>query len=152
MGDTVAALAPEVDHVVSIELGRDLHLRARERFARRQNVTLVQGDSADLLPHVAAAAPDRTLFWLDAHYSHGDTARSDEDTPILRELNTVLARGDRGDVILIDDARMMGEPGWPTLDDIRERVHRHDASLSVDVADDIVRIYEARPNRNSPQA
>ena len=152
MGDTVAALAPEVDHVVSIELGRELHLRARERFVRRQNVTVLQGDSANLLPQVAASAPDNTLFWLDAHYSHGVTARSDEDTPILRELETVLARGDRGDVILIDDARMMGEPGWPTLDDIRNCVQRHDANLRFDVADDIIRIYTGRSKRNSPQA
>jgi hypothetical protein len=146
LGETVAALAADVDHVVSIELGEELHTKARERFARWRNVTLLQGDSAGLLPQVAAEAPDATLFWLDAHYSHGNTARGDQDTPVLSELNVVLARGRRGDVVLVDDARLLGDvDGWPTLDDIRESVRRHNPGLACEVAEDIVRIYEQPP-------
>ena len=100
----VAALAGDVETVVSIELGEELHRKASERFARRQNVKLLRGDSAQLLPAVAAEAPDETLFWLDAHYSHGNTARGAVDTPVLTELDVVLARGRRGDVVLVDDA------------------------------------------------
>ena len=145
LGETIAGLSGDVDHVVSIELGEDLHRRARERFARRRNVTLLQGDSATLLPQVAAEAPDATLFWLDAHYSHGDnTARGAEDTPVLSELATVLSRGRRGDVILVDDARVLGQPGWPTQGELRDFVHARDPGRTFEVADDIVRIYDGR--------
>jgi len=150
LGETTAALAGDVSHVVSVELGKELHSKARKRFRRRRNVTLLQGDSVELLPQVAAEAPDATLFWLDAHYSYDDTARGDQNTPVIRELETVLARGPRGDVILVDDAQFFGDvDGWPTLDDIRESVRRHDPGLACEVADDIVRIYERPPNRDS---
>jgi hypothetical protein len=152
LGETTAALAGDVEHVVSIELGAELHRQARKRFARTRNVTLLQGDSAKLLPQVAAEAPDATLFWLDAHYSYGNTARGDRDTPVLSELSTVLARTRRGDVILVDDARVFGQPGWPTLEELREFVRARDPELAFEVADDIVRIYEGRTKRNSPQA
>jgi hypothetical protein len=153
LGEMVAALAGDVETLVSIELGEELHKKASERFARRRNVRLLQGDSAQLLARVAAEAPDATLFWLDAHYSHGNTARGVEDTPVLTELDVVLARGRRGDVVLIDDARLFGDvPGWPVLEDIRKAVSTHDRGLVFEVADDIVRVYDDRVNRNSPQA
>jgi hypothetical protein len=152
LGETTAALAGDVDHVVSIELGDELHRNARERFAHRRNVTLLQGDSAKLLPQIAAEAPGATLFWLDAHYSYGNTARGEEDTPVLSELDVVLARGRRGDVILVDDARIFGQPGWPTLDELRESVSRRDPGLTVEVADDIVRIHEDKTKQTSSPA
>jgi predicted O-methyltransferase YrrM len=149
LGETTAALAGDVSNVVSIELDDELHRKARERFKRRRNVTLLKGDSAELLPQVAAEAPDATLFWLDAHYSYDDTARGDHDTPVLSELEAVLARGACGDVILVDDVRVFGQPGWPTLEELRGFVRTRRPGLTFEVADDIVRIYDDRTKQGS---
>ena len=51
------------------------------------------------------------LFYLDAHFSGGDTGGVDIDNgcPVLRELKTISKRNVKGDVIFIDDMRLMGK-------------------------------------------
>jgi hypothetical protein len=154
LGETAAALAGDVDEVISIELSEALHQRALERFARRSNVKLLHGDSEELLPRVAAESAVPTLFWLDAHYSRdGVTARGRSDTPVVEELRALLSLERRSDVILVDDASALtGRDGWPGIDDLRDLVRDHGASLAFEIADDVVRIYDERLKRNSPQA
>src|SRR3954471_3406710 len=79
-------------------------------------------------------------FWLDAHFSHGNTARGDVNTPVLSELATVLARGRGGDVILVDDARELGQPGWPNEQELRDFARARDPERMIKIAQNIVRI------------
>jgi hypothetical protein len=48
------------------------------------------------------------LFWLDAHYSQGFKAGHGTDAPILKELGGLPTRNQAKDLILIDDARLLG--------------------------------------------
>jgi hypothetical protein len=138
LGDTVQAMRRRFRTIYSIELSKVLYDDARARFARAQNVKLFQGDSADVLPREIA---EPTLFWLDGHWSEGITALGDVESPLRDELAAVLARDNRGDVILIDDARCLtGEMGYPAIDEIRAAVRAADPRRRVEVADDIVRI------------
>ena len=59
-----------------------------------------------------------TIFFLDAHYSGGETAGSDIDNgcPILRELEVIANRNVAGDIIFIDDMRLMGKKTWSGID------------------------------------
>jgi hypothetical protein len=79
------------------------------------------------------------LYWLDAHYSKGITARGDEEAPILVELATIAARHQPGDLILIDDARLFGlHPGYPTLGKIRKVMERAWPGTTVHVESDAI--------------
>ncbi len=49
-GDTVAAVEHRFRHIVSIELDERLYRDAKRRFCRKQNIDIVHGDSAELLP------------------------------------------------------------------------------------------------------
>jgi hypothetical protein len=141
LGDTVQAMRREFRTIYSIELSTVLYDDARARFARAPNVNLLQGDSADVLPRLAREIAEPTLFWLDGHWSEGITALGDLESPLRPELAAVLARDNRGDVILIDDARCLtGEAGYPTVDEIRAAVRAADPRRRVEVAEDIVRI------------
>ena len=119
-GDTVAALAAAFDRVYSIELGTELARQARSRFRGHPHISILHGDSGDILGPLAASLTAPALVWLDAHYSRGaGTAHGLEATPILRELRHILSTPAQH-VILIDDARCFGyEPGYPTLRDVR---------------------------------
>jgi hypothetical protein len=44
------------------------------------------------------------LFWLDGHYSSGETAGAVEQNPILRELEAVAASDAGPHIVAIDDA------------------------------------------------
>jgi hypothetical protein len=145
-GDTTAALRGVVRRIYTIELDDRLHARARARFAGDRAITPLHGDSARVLPEVLAELKAPALFWLDAHYSSGVTARGSEDTPVLAELDLILGHPVRGHVILIDDAREFGrDPAYPTLAALERHVRRHDPALTFAVEDDVIRIVPAQP-------
>jgi hypothetical protein len=106
LGQSLENVCAFFERAVSIELSQELHDAARHRFAHRPNVTLLQGDSARRIVDAAGlCAGLATLYWLDAHWSAGNTARGDENTPILAELALIAQRVSAVDVVLIDDMR-----------------------------------------------
>jgi hypothetical protein len=139
LGEMVEAVARHFQFVFSIELDERLFRRARFRLGSLANVVLLQGDSSDLLAGVIPRIEGRCVFWLDGHYSGGQTGRGSDNTPIRRELEQIAGASRAGDVILIDDARHFdGRNGYPTLDEtalfLEQRLH-----LVVAVAEDVIR-------------
>jgi len=144
-GDMVEAVRRHFDRVVSIELGADLHAAAVRRFRRASNVEFLLGDSAEVLPQVLRDLREPAVFWLDGHFSMGETARGLLLTPVARELEVILAHPVKGHVLLIDDARefVAGSEDYPTLDTIKAWVSDAGPAWTMDVADDIIRITAA---------
>lgn len=141
-GDTVDALRRHFDRLYSIELNEEFHQRAKARFSGEPHISLLQGDSATVLPKVLAEAPEACLFWLDAHHSGGDTARGDRDTPIVEEIRSIFGRHGVDDVILIDDARdFVGDNDYPTIEELRTFVAGERPEWVFEVRDDIIRAH-----------
>jgi SAM-dependent methyltransferase len=139
-GETVAALAPLVRRIVSIELDDRMYEAARRRFAGQPHIELLHGDSGRLLPEVLASIKEPALFWLDGHYTGGESARTDVDSPIVAEVAALLQHPVRGHVVLIDDAReFTGRDGYPTIEQLRARILASQPGARVTVADDIIR-------------
>src|SRR6266404_6571711 len=74
--------------IYSIELDETLFENAEIRFRPYKHIRLLQGDSADLLPGLLNEVRQPSLFWLDAHYSGGFTAKGEVATPVLNELES----------------------------------------------------------------
>jgi hypothetical protein len=144
LGDMLGAMAPHFDRVYSVELSESLHRAAVERFAHEPHVQLRQGDSGQVLRAILDELPHPALFWLDAHFSGGVTARGSLDSPILAELDCVLRHPVQGHVLLVDDARLFdGQASYPTVDALRDFVADRRRDYRVDVAQDIIRITPA---------
>lgn len=140
LGDTLEWVARTGVHCISVELSPFYFGLARARFAGMANVELVQGDSRDVLPGLLGRLKRPALFWLDGHYSGGNTAKGESETPIVEELRSLLAHRGAGDVILIDDARCFGEEaGYPAISEIL-RMLGTQAGHAVEVSNDIIRI------------
>ena len=134
MGDMIEVMRPHVDRIISIELSELLWREASGRFRSDPSVEILQGDSAVVLAHVVPGLDEPVLFWLDAHYSAGDTARGDDDTPVLAELETIFASPIRGHVILIDDARHFGsDPAYPAIPALEAFVSERRPDLRLEV-------------------
>ena len=145
MGGTIDALRDRFARIYSIELDDALYERARARFAHLRHVTILHGDSAQMLPEVLAHLREPALFWLDGHYSGPGTAKGRRETPIEEEIRAVLAHPVAGHVILVDDARVFGTwPDYPTLDEFRRLVAAATPSSEFTVEDDIIRIHPRR--------
>ena len=118
MGGAVDHLRHDFEGIYTIELDDDLYHRARIRFAKISNVFCFHGDSGVELKKITAGIHKEAIFWLDAHYSGGITAKGSKETPIMEELKLILSRKKR-DIILIDDLRLFGlEQDYPPLEDL----------------------------------
>jgi len=139
-GDTVATLRHRFDRIVSIELSPFYAERARRRFAPDANVAILEGDSADVLLEVVEGLRQPALFWLDGHWSGGDTARGTVGSPVSTEVDIVL-RSPYPHVVLIDDARCFdGSDGYPKLVDLQDLVRRLRPDAAVEIRHDAVSI------------
>jgi len=115
-GDTLAFMADHVEKAISIELSPEYFARAKARFAARGTIELYQGDSGEVLPKIVETLTKPALFWLDGHYSAGQTAQGVLDSPISAELQCVMDSPVKGHVIAIDDAHEFTEQGgYPEL-------------------------------------
>lgn len=141
-GDMVAAMQNEFKKIVSIELAEPFYQEVCRRFQGVANVELILGDSAKALPEVVQRLEGRAIFWLDGHYSGGDTARGENDTPVNEELRAIFKPGEPDHIVLIDDARCFGtEPSYPTLAEIQQLVQTLRPGWNCEVAGDSIRIF-----------
>ena len=133
------------ERIYSIELSAELVARTRRRFAHCPHIELIEGDSGKELGYLLQRIDQPALFYLDSHFSGGETVKGQTETPILTELEHILASPDRGHVILIDDARYFGtNSDYPTLPQLMEFVAARRANREIRVRNDSIRITPMR--------
>ena len=123
----------------TIELSAKLAADAARRLERHRNVRVLCGESSDLLPQILADIREPVVFWLDAHYSGGVTAKGDTECPLERELRIIAEHTCHEHVILIDDVRLMGTGDYPSLERVCELARRINPRYRTEVRDDILR-------------
>ena len=130
-GDTTAKAAKYFE-VETIELSKDLFEKAKKRFAKNKKIKTHHGDSAIVLPTILKSTSDKTIIFLDAHFSMHDTAKGSENTPLVTELEMIKQCGIMDAILIIDDIRMFDThiksmkdtfaDGYPTLNQIVEKI------------------------------
>ena len=119
-GDMIDAQRDNFDTIVTIELDDDLFAAAEKKYEAYSHISVLHGDSGQLMAKATELCDGPTTFWLDGHYSGGVTAGRKSDPPIVHELSIIAARDSSADVILIDDARLFGwRRGYPRIARIR---------------------------------
>jgi hypothetical protein len=144
-GAMVSATKDDFARIISIELDQTFYERAKRKFAKFEHISIIQGDSGEVLGKVLPNITEPCLFWLDAHYSGGLTAKGRIETPIVQELQQVLRHPGAGHIILIDDAGcFVGRNDYPTIEALRELVVRMRPDWALEVKHDIIRIHGRR--------
>jgi hypothetical protein len=101
------ALASGFEKVYSIELMEHYYNLCKNKFIDDVRVELILGDSYDELGKLLKLHPDTPFtYWLDGHYSGGDTGYGIKETPLIKELETILSRNIDGELVYIDDMRL----------------------------------------------
>lgn len=126
-GDTARWASQHFLHVVTIEASDEYYAKAVERFSSDPNVTVLHGNSRDRLQEVVDSLEEKAIFWLDAHWSGGETYGELDECPILDEINLANS-GLIGHAIFVDDARLFLAPPplphdlqqWPNIADVLE--------------------------------
>ncbi|MBF0502000.1 MAG: hypothetical protein HQM09_17810 [Candidatus Riflebacteria bacterium] len=143
-GDMVYASKNSFKRIISIELSMNLFEYAKERFSSFPHISILHGDSGEMLPGILAEINEPCLFWLDGHYSGDITAKGQLATPIQNELQCIFKHF-YDHVILIDDARCFGNlADYPTINELRDLITQQGDKLMFEVQDDIIRIHRKR--------
>jgi hypothetical protein len=131
------------DQVYSIEISQELARRAQLRFAQDPHVHIIENDSAFALRDLVPTLGEPALFWLDGHYSGGNTGKGIKETPIMEELETILS-SPLHHVILVDDARCFGkEKDYPSLAELEVFVRQRRTHAHIFIKNDCIHILPA---------
>ncbi len=139
------------DQIHTIELSSTLYEKYHVELERLPGVHTHQGDSSIVLRDVVSQLDEQpTLYWLDGHWSGGETAGESAECPIMQELDSIQQR--EQDLILIDDARLFlcappkphKPEHWPTIAEIAARFDLN--QRFVQIIDDVIFIV---PNTES---
>lgn len=141
LGDMIDAVKNTFTEIHSIELGHELFVNAQKRFSSMNHIQIHEGDSAYVLPQLLEKIHEPVLFWLDGHFSGGITAKGELETPVNKELESILNHQVKNHIILIDDAHCFtGKDDYPTIDWVRAYVLGLRSDACVEVKDNIIRI------------
>jgi len=145
-GKMVYAVMPYIDNIYTIELSEFHFERAQNRFAGYPNIKIIQGQSGEVIPELMKNINQNCLFWLDAHYSGGSTAKCESETPVMQELQCILEHPRATEhIVLIDDARCFtGESDYPTLEGLESFIRDVYPDWVFEVKDDIIRTHSGK--------
>ena len=124
-GGTAKSMSGKFKKVYTIEKSDVMYDIAKENLKDSPNITMLKGDTREHL-HNILKDNDNLIFWLDAHWSGGDTYGEEDECPLIEELEIIFQYPSKNQVILIDDARLFMAPpplphkfqNWQTLVDI----------------------------------
>jgi hypothetical protein len=151
-GDMISAVKERFKRIYSIELNDRLYVLAKKRFANFEHMSLRHGNSQDVLSDVLTEVGEPCLFWLDAHYSGGITAKGEIETPIVKELSIISKHEIKNHVILIDDARCFnGTNHYPDLENFKRILGNLFPAHVVCVEDDVIKVFCEREQSAVPQ-
>ncbi|MDA8549655.1 hypothetical protein N9K76_01795 [Aquiluna sp.] len=103
-------------------------------------MTVVYGSSETHLAQIVNALGGDVCFWLDGHYSGGQTYRGETTSPILNELGIIADAKKQFNTIriLVDDVRLFpvegheGESGYPPLQTLVDFAQAHGFAWSIE--------------------
>ncbi len=144
-GDMLYGTKNVFKQIYSIELNEELCQRAQNRFSKYKHISIIRGDSSQVLAKILPQIKEPCLFWLDAHYSGWITSQigGGIESPILEELRQIFDSNVKCNVILMDDARcFLGEKGYPKINELMKFVLSKRPNWEFEVKDDIIRTYQ----------
>lgn len=109
LGETIDNIKNTFQKVYTIEVSEKLYKQAKHKFQGASNVTCFHGDSATLLKNLLPLLTEPTVFWLDAHWSMGNTAFQDVHVPLYKELDVILSEMKETSLVIVDDVRLFGK-------------------------------------------
>ena len=124
LGGTAISLSRIFRQVYTIENSDQMYEKAIENVSSIRNIQPLKGDTRSHLPEIVHSE-NKILFWLDAHWSGGETYGKLDECPLIEELR-IIFESRITCAILIDDARLFmapppkphNEKAWPSCADI----------------------------------
>ncbi len=106
-GETTFAMEPYFEKIYTIELSQQHHNRAKNKY-NENKINFILGDSSKIFESLLPTINEKSIFFLDGHWSSGDTARGEKDCPLNEEITHINNLFNHDAIIIIDDFRLFG--------------------------------------------
>lgn len=107
-GKSIFTVCNEFKKVDTIEISEKYYNLSKKTYTGNI-ITFHLGDSHKIFKILLPKITENTIFYLDGHYSSGDTGRGEKDCPILEEISEINSLFKHDGVIIIDNYRLFGK-------------------------------------------
>jgi hypothetical protein len=143
-GRSALKMSQYFKRVYTIESSDNLFKISQHNLKNFDNIVAYLGDSRKILNSIIEIE-NNVLFWLDAHWSGGNTYGENDECPVIEELNAIF-KHKKNYAILIDDARLFIAPpplphnflNWPSILDISNTIPK---DFDLLIHDDVIYIF-----------
>lgn len=145
LGETTQWASNIFNKVHSLEASPKYFKISSDKLKNFQNITLHFGISTDVLPNILKNLNGPSFFWLDAHWSGGDTFRGNSECPLIQEIKLINSYFD-DKFIFIDDAHMFlslpppphNPNDWPKIDEVVFELQTSSTKNYILIYDDVI--------------
>lgn len=106
-GDTIFAVEPYFNKLYTIEYSEKYYNNTKNKY-NGNKINFILGDSSIVFKTLLPEIDYNSIFFLDGHWSSGDTGRSEKDCPLIEEITNINILFKHKGIIIIDDFRLFG--------------------------------------------
>jgi hypothetical protein len=106
-GETTFALEPYFNKLYTIEFSEKYYNNTKNKY-HGDKINFILGDSSIVFQTLLPTISDKCIFFLDGHWSSGDTGKSEKDCPLVEEITHINNLFQNEAIIIVDDFRLFG--------------------------------------------
>lgn len=107
MGETIFAMEQYFNRLYTIEFSERYYNTSKSLY-NGDKIRFILGDSGIVLKDLSQELSENCIFFLDGHWSSGDTGKSEKDCPLVEEITHINDYFLYEAIIIIDDYRLFG--------------------------------------------
>jgi hypothetical protein len=106
-GATTFAMESLFEKVYTVELSEKYHTLTKNKY-NGNKIDFILGDSSKVFETLLPSITNNAIFFLDGHWSSGDTGKGSKDCPLMEEITHINNLFKHEAILIIDDYRLFG--------------------------------------------